>query len=111
MSAAMKAVGLKFLLKDGHWIMAIVWEEDAFNMIKSHWADHTIGSFERYSPEQLPPGAVPWSVRMADIVAMHVVDLEELERTQVQQGLRAMRPVMEPAKPGSWLSVGASGIK
>jgi hypothetical protein len=79
-----KIVGLKFLLKDAHWLMPLVWEDEAEAFVSSFGStkDGVMGR----SGSSVPPGGVPWAIRCSEVLAMHIVDLQQLEQQQrVQQ--------------------------
>lgn len=82
-----KSVGLRFLLADGLFLLAVVLEEEAKQHINAWLQGKRTGIIGSTSP---PQGGWCWAVNVADLRGVHTVPIESvaLEQMQLQVALR-----------------------
>lgn len=90
----MDKVGLKFLLSDGLFFVAIMPEERAQLLIRE-WGESKLSS-KVYGVESLANGG-SWAVNTDSIHGMHTVDLQLLQQGMAQVPMQnAPKPIANP---------------
>lgn len=94
----MKNVGLKFLLVDQMFFMAIMSEQKAREILNKWMSrEYHIKGVQTIGDISPPQGGESWSVQVDAIRAIHTVDLEALQR-QAGQPMFSPNAIIGPGK-------------
>ena len=87
-----KHVGIKFLLRHGHYFAHVVADQQARQLVQS-WLDGKLAPMIAGESQ-----GYPWCIRTEDIIAIHTFDLNQVQQQQSAQ------------KPFQGFFPGASGV-